>query len=221
MKPIALTFGAATVGDLGRLDEAVEMLRPALDSEFPDPLWAAGAKAQMALLETRRGNLQASETFLEQARQEIEDVPSPIRDRWEAQARGSVMLARGDAAAAVDFLERAAELSPERRFEDDQGLPQLWFDLAQAHLETGQDAEAEAWLRRLAEAGVERLWAPIQHVRSLFLLAELLERRGQTEEARDLYQRFLDHWGDGEIDRERVEAARERLSRLKAAAPAS
>jgi tetratricopeptide (TPR) repeat protein len=129
-----------------------------------------------------------------------------------------VLLARGDAAAAVQPLKRAAELSPEHGFDEEQGLPQLWFDLAKAYLETGQDAEAEPWLRRLAEAGVERLQAPIQHVRSLYLLAELLERRGQDQEARDLYQRFLEHWGDGEIDRERVEVARQRLSALKTAA---
>jgi tetratricopeptide (TPR) repeat protein len=221
MEPIARVYGATLLGDVGRPDEAVALLRPALDAEVPDPLWTAGANAQMALLEARRGNLEASSSFLERAREQIEDMPSRIRDRWETRSRGAVLLARGDSAAAVPALKRATELSPEGGFEDEQGLSQLWFDLAKAYLETGQDVEAEPWLRRLAEAGVERLQAPIQYVRSLYLLAELLERRGQTEEARDLYQRFLDHWGDGEIDLERVEAARERLSKLEAPAPTS
>jgi hypothetical protein len=55
-------------------------------------------------------------------------------------------------------------------------------------------------------------------VRSLYLLGQILEGRGQQEEAAHFYRRFLDHWGGGEIDPERVEAARTRLAAVKTAA---
>jgi hypothetical protein len=33
-------------------------------------------------------------------------------------------------------------------------------------------------------------------------------RRGERAKARDYYRRFLDHWGGGELDRDRVAATR-------------
>ncbi len=56
---------------------------------------------------------------------------------------GRVLLARDDAAGAVPFLQRAAELAPEER--------QSWQTLGQALLLTGRKQEGEAALARFKE----------------------------------------------------------------------
>jgi len=45
-------------------------------------------------------------------------------------------------------------------------------------------------------------------VRSHYLLAQIHERRGDTDTARELYRRFYALWRDGDIDRDRVEEAK-------------
>ena len=51
----------------------------------------------------------------------------------------------------------------------------------------------------------------IAYVRAHFLLAEIVEKRGDTARARRLYSTFLDYWGNGDIDRERVAIARRKI----------
>ena len=41
----------------------------------------------------------------------------------------------------------------------------------------------------------------------LLLSWKIHEKRGDTDEARAYYQRFVDYWKDGDMDRERVEEA--------------
>ncbi len=45
------------------------------------------------------------------------------------------------------------------------------------------------------------------------LPAELMEdeERGEMDEARKYYRRFVEFWGDGDLDRDRVEEARSKL----------
>jgi hypothetical protein len=42
-------------------------------------------------------------------------------------------------------------------------------------------------------------------------LAAIAEAAGDGAKAADYYRRFLGHWGDGEIDRDKVEIARRKL----------
>jgi hypothetical protein len=45
-------------------------------------------------------------------------------------------------------------------------------------------------------------------------LARIHEDRGEKEEARRYYKRFVDYWGEGDLDREQVEEARRKLAEL-------
>jgi len=56
-----------------------------------------------------------------------------------------------------------------------------------------------------------RLYYLIEFVRSLYFLGEINERRGDRAKAADYYRRFLQYWGDGDIDRDRVAEARKRI----------
>jgi len=52
---------------------------------------------------------------------------------------------------------------------------------------------------------------PIEFVRSVYFLAEIHERQGDRGKTSEYYRRFLEYWGDGDIDRDRVADARKRL----------
>ena len=54
-----------------------------------------------------------------------------------------------------------------------------------------------------------------ERVRRDLFLGRLHESTGGKERAKEYYERFVDHWGDGDLDRERVEEARARLRSIK------
>jgi tetratricopeptide (TPR) repeat protein len=93
-------------------------------------------------------------------------------------------------------------------------VARIHFALGRAALAEGRIEEARQAFERVVEGRVERLWEPIPYVRSLALLARLEEEAGDTDAARRLYGRYLDHWGGGEIDREETRAAGRRLAAL-------
>jgi hypothetical protein len=92
------------------------------------------------------------------------------------------------------------------------GLPlAVWFDLGSAYLAAGNDVEASARFQRIVDGGTQRLSNPLEFVRSLFFLGQISERRGDRARARSYYQRFVNYWSDGDIDKERVAEARKKI----------
>jgi hypothetical protein len=87
----------------------------------------------------------------------------------------------------------------------------IWFALGEAHLGAGDATEARASFERTVNGPYERALHPIEYVRSLYHLAGIAEAAGDGARAAEYYRRFLAYWGDGEIDRERVEIARRKL----------
>jgi tetratricopeptide (TPR) repeat protein len=87
----------------------------------------------------------------------------------------------------------------------------IWFALGEAHLGAGNAATARGWFERIVNGAYERALQPIEYVRSLYHLAVIAEGSGDAAKAVEYYRRFLGYWGDGEIDRDKVEIARRRL----------
>jgi len=131
------------------------------------------------------------------------------RLRW---TRGIVALEMRDVDTAVSELTRAAALLPPNPME--RGLPIL-YALACAEFAAGRDADARALFRQLV-ASSARTSAPLEFTRSLYFLATIADRHGEAVAAKEYYTRFLWYWGDGDLDRERVAAARQRLGDLRA-----
>ncbi|HUF47371.1 MAG TPA: protein kinase [Vicinamibacterales bacterium] len=167
----------------------------------------------VALARAAAGRLDAAREALAAIDEAATRAPGPAPARQAALARGLVALAAGDAATAADLVTRAASgLSPRGAVSTPSNHVHFFHAAAIANLAAGREAEAARWLERVVALGHERLFRAHDWVRAHFLLAEILDRRGDTARARSLYTTFLDHWADGDMDRERVASARRKLA---------
>jgi serine/threonine protein kinase/tetratricopeptide (TPR) repeat protein len=167
-----------------------------------------------ALIEARRGRTSQADRFAEQLRESAEALPTEKEKRRYHHLRGELLLSRGDVDGAVLELEKAASTLPARGGGGPTNVAQhvpIWFSLGSAYLASGDDARAEEWLGRIASSTMERGFWGIQYVRSLYLIAKIHERRGDTLRAKDYFRRFYELWKDGDLDRDRVEEARRAL----------
>lgn len=173
-----------------------------------------GALAALATAQASAGQVDRARQTLRQLEAATQDSAPPGQRRSLDRTRGLVALAAGDGSGAVTLLTAVADaLRPRGGVTAPSGQVSAWFDVATALQAAGREPEAVPWLERIVGAGHERVWGIAQYVRAHFLLAEILEKRGDTARARELYAKFLDYWRDGDIDRERVAIARQKLAR--------
>ena len=135
-----------------------------------------------------------------------------VEKRQRLHLSGLLSLARGDATAAVESLEQAAGLLPPRGIEFHRyALPDhvpVWYALGEAELASGRPRKALGWFRKVMTSGVEHVDFPVLYVRGFyFLLGKIHDELGQQQESRLHFERFLDHWEDGDLDRHWVAQA--------------
>jgi tetratricopeptide (TPR) repeat protein len=167
-----------------------------------------------ALAEERRGRTSEADRFAEELRENAEALPTEKEKRRYHHLRGELLLSRGDARAAIVELERAASTLPAAGRGGPTNVPQhvpIWFSLASAYLAAGDDKRAEEWFDRIVSSTLERSFWGIPYVRSLYQLAKIHEKRGDSIGAKERYRQFLELWKDGDLDRGRVEEARRAL----------
>jgi tetratricopeptide (TPR) repeat protein len=197
---------------IGRLQEALDEAEVARRHGEGNAAEWEGLFYQAVAL-ARLGRMpEAEKTALELARR-TESIPGPKEKRRALFLRGEMALARGDVRLALEELKGAEALLTPRGFsvvEMPQHVP-IWFALGTAHLAAGDGEEAARYFRRVVESGNERANWPIEFVRSFYQLGRIQESRGEMEEARSRYRRFLHFWGEGEMDRELVAEARSKL----------
>jgi len=167
-----------------------------------------------ARAEAARGELDAAGRLEAELGELAELIPgAPVR-RLHRHLAGRLALLTGDVDRAVNELEAAAATLPTRGIRSASHQPDhvaVWSSLADAHLAAGDPERAEAVLARIPETTDERLEAPIEATRALHRLAGLAAERGDEERARELDARFLELWGEGDLDRAWVAAARRRV----------
>ena len=172
-----------------------------------------------SLAQSRLGHSAESAKTLDVLDTKAKSFPSDRERRRVHQLAGVLALGRADTTRAVKELRQAEAMLPAhgpRLFRPWTGFrtayPYLviWFDLGTAYVAAGNDAEAAVRFQRIVDS-IERREYPLQYVRSLYFLGQIAERRGDREKARTFYQRFVDCWGDGDIDRERIADAKKKL----------
>ena len=80
------------------------------------------------------------------------------------------------------------------------------------YLDAHDDPQAQSRFERIVTSGLLRAGDPLPFVRSLYLLGQIHERKGDRAKAAEYYRRFVQYWGDGDIDRERVADARKKVA---------
>jgi tetratricopeptide (TPR) repeat protein len=211
LRALADAQAARHLLDLGRHESALDHARAAQQAESNH--WeafvglASEALAQQALGREAEADLAAAELV-----RMAEGLPGDVGRRMAHELRGRLAAARGDVDQAIVELEQAEALLPasgdtsirSRIFGPDH--PRIWFALASAYLRAGKTERAAERFRRVTESPL-RTRSPLEAVRSLYFLGQIHEQRGEEALARGYYRRFVDHWRDGDLDRDQVEHA--------------
>ena len=177
---------------------------------------ALEAMFQMALAHARLEQWDEAQSAAQELRRKAESIPGERDKRSYRWLLGEIALARGDKEKAIEELDRARSMLPPRGFplHGPGAAPPhvpVWFSLADAYLQAGDDDNAAVWFTRIAESTAEHILAPIPYVRSFYFLQKIHEERGEMDEARNYYWQFVEFWDDGDLDRDRVEEARSKI----------
>ncbi|HSD29308.1 MAG TPA: tetratricopeptide repeat protein, partial [Vicinamibacteria bacterium] len=212
----ARLFRIRMEADLGHDREALLEADRALAEKVPDPKLVAEGQAMRAISLARLGRSDEASKSANEVRSVLGRLPAAMSLPLQTQLEGELALARGDRARARELLTKAAELSRPDSMKMEPRPLQVQYTLARAALADGDDEKARAALTQVVETGPARIASPILYVRSLALLASLEEKAGHAAAARGLYERYLAHWKDGQIDRAEVARAGQRLAALRA-----
>jgi tetratricopeptide (TPR) repeat protein len=202
--------------DQGDPRRALELAEAAAESagEFelylPARCYAALAKQQLGMGDEALSDMEALVTRLSATSDRLARVQERLYP-------GLLELERGRTSSATSMLleaENQLTVHADMYGPDHSFHGQTWFALGTALLAGGNEDGAMERFQKLVGSYVERAYWPREYVRSLFYLGKIHAGRGDTEVARNYLRRFLDHWGDGQIDRDRVAEARELLAGL-------
>jgi serine/threonine protein kinase/tetratricopeptide (TPR) repeat protein len=207
------SYAANLLVELGRYREAIERADRARQfGEGDSPEW--DGLFFRALAEQRLDRATDADETLRELERRTSSIPGPKATRRVHWLAGELALLRGDTARALEKLTRAESMLAPRGFPGPDGPPAhvpIWYALGSAHMATGNEEEAIRWFGRVSRTAHEHFDWPIPYVRSFYFLGTLHESRGESKEAKDAYRRFVDAWGEGDVDRERIEEARKKL----------
>jgi tetratricopeptide (TPR) repeat protein len=193
----------------GELEEALEEANKArLEENNPSVRREGLARAVLASAKLER--FEEAQALIDEYRQDVEALPTHTGMRRYHYLSGELALSKGEPTRAIEELAKAESMLLPRAWGEEH--PAVWFALGQAHLEAGEESEAARWFQKIVDSTTERFSAPITYIRSLYFLGHIHENRGETELARSYYQRFLDYWEEGDIDRERIESVQPKLT---------
>jgi tetratricopeptide (TPR) repeat protein/TolB-like protein/predicted Ser/Thr protein kinase len=174
---------------------------------------AFSALIQLALAQQRLGHTaDATRTAAEASRRAT--LLGPRERRRALALQGMLELERGEIAPSTRNLAEAEKTLP-RVIGGPPGLGQhvpIWFALGSAQLAAGHVAEATVRFQKIIDAGRMRVVFPIEFVRSWYYLGQIAEKQGDRAKAAECYRRFLQYWGDGDLDRDKVADARKKLA---------
>jgi tetratricopeptide (TPR) repeat protein len=198
-----LGFTLLNVGETGRAIEEFQEAR-----EMTSGTWEEfAANLGLAVGQSLQGETTAARSAAERALELVESNPSQWPERFRHLLNGIIALREEDFDLAITELESAESMMPEHAAFDNQ-ITNIRFGLAEAYMGAGDGEKAAEQLRRIVDSGSRRVFRPVLYVRSYYLLGQIALERGDLEEARTYYQRFLDHWADGDMDRDRVAQAK-------------
>jgi len=165
--------------------------------------------AAIAIAQARAGRAVAARTAGSEHERLAAQLPPPWARRARLRVEAELAILQDDLDTARARLEEALTLRPpgvQLPIFTDEVM--LTFPLAEVRLQQGDAVAAAELFSHITELGSQRLNSPYEYVRSFYYLGKISEEDGDRAAARRYYERFLDYWGGGDIDRERVAEAR-------------
>jgi len=140
---------------------------------------------------------------------------NPEEGRRVDLARGAIELQKGNWAAAIEQLKKAAARLPSQYgvLSDDHAL--FYEPLALAYLKSGDLEKARGWYEKITALTSGRLRYGDIFARSFYMLGRIAEQKGDGARARQNYERFLDLWKEADPGLPEVEDAKKRLAALR------
>ena len=200
--------------DLGDYDAALATGREMEASADGDFDLMIGGKGNQALAYAGMGDRLASNEIIIEMFELVAGVSLPARiiQRQERMFRGRVAFQARDWEEVIELLEPLLERMPPMERLGNSQRTRLQYIIGVAYHQSGrEDDAAAAFLNGLEQSG--RIYDPVATVRSLWRLGSIYEERGDAPRAREYYQRFVDHWGRGDIDEDNVAHAEDFLER--------
>ena len=194
--------------DIGEPATALVPAQRAFDDAGGAPGVTLNALTLVAELHARLGHKNETAKLEEDLTRRRNLVPSDVfQQTGQHSHAGRMALDRHETALAIQELKQAEAL-----LRPGQLNAGLRFQLGSAYLESGNDTEAAARFDRIVKGGTQRANNPVEFVRSLYALGQISERKGDRDKAREYYKRFVQYWGDGEMDREKIAEARKKVN---------
>ena len=111
-----------------------------------------------ALAQARLDRWDDAANSAEELRTQAEALPTEIEKRRYRHLMGELALVRGDTAEAIKHLREAeSTLLPRWHDATSQHVP-IWYSLAHAYLESGDEEAAAEWFQRIVESSIEHVW---------------------------------------------------------------
>jgi serine/threonine protein kinase/tetratricopeptide (TPR) repeat protein len=186
-----------------QFDRALEFARQAQRNSAGDWPEYVGPVPEILALENL-GQSRRADLRLEEFEQSLKELPGVYKQWMLATATGELALIRSQWDAAIIELKKAATLA---NIYDPEG-PSTRFSLGRALFEAGRLDQAAQRFEQVIGATRSRVYDPIAFVRSYDYLGRIHQSQGNREKAHEYFQTFLNYWGDGDMDRDRIEAAR-------------
>ena len=166
-----------------------------------------------ALALAKSGDLEGAAEAVQRFEAIMENVPLPrrTRTRIDAQVEGLMALARRDNDSSIRNLRAALEANPSRDISEE--AVQIRFFLGESLWQDDRHDEAAELFQAIERGRLARVNQPQHWVRSLWYLGSYHAQRNENAEAERYFAKFLDYWGDGELDRDKVATAQNFLNR--------
>jgi len=176
--------------------------------------WQVDVLHSQGLAFLQKGEAQEAQRLADQITALVQDSVSLRLIRYADHLLGMKELQAKNYLLAVSHLEKAAAglYAPEPNF---PALQPLFFStLAEAYLEAGELDKAAQHFKKVLDMALGRHEAGDIYARCFFGLGRVFEQKGEINQAKEQYQRFLSLWEGGDPDLPEVAEARERLLAL-------
>jgi tetratricopeptide (TPR) repeat protein len=209
---------AATHSKAGKPEDALSELEKAWKIAVEEELLH---DQRMTLLEKTLAYIEMN--MLDDAQRAAKELEDLIRKgmnqkllRYYYLAEGKIELERKNYSRAIEEFENAISLLPfqsEAIFGENHAI--FLDSLAQAYYRGGDLESALKEYEKITKLTTGRLWDGDIYAKSFYMLGKIYEEQGETAEAVEGYEKFLDLWKKADPDLPEVNDARARLAKLK------